>query len=125
MRMRTLLALMLVVFCSTAFAADRAGSATPASTAIIFPKKASGWTEMPGAAPCFCTDKQGLKRQLGDIICLTIGSRSFQAKCVMSQNVPFWRDQEEGCPAATLPNMFRFAAMTPLPPSAARLALLD
>lgn len=80
---------------------------------------------MPGAAPCFCTDKQGLKRQLGDIICLTIGSRSFRAKCVMSQNVPFWRDQEEGCPAAALPTPATFATMTPLPSRAVRFALLD
>ena len=46
---------------------------------------------------CYCTDTQGARRELGEVICLTVGGRSFMAKCVMAQNVPFWRDQEEGC----------------------------
>ncbi|MEL6505239.1 MAG: hypothetical protein AAFO61_06070 [Pseudomonadota bacterium] len=46
---------------------------------------------------CFCTDKQGQRRELGDIVCLTVGGRSFRAKCVMAQNVPFWRDLSEAC----------------------------
>lgn len=46
---------------------------------------------------CFCTDTYGKRHELGDIICLTVGGRSFMAKCVMAQNVPFWRDQSHGC----------------------------
>lgn len=34
----------------------------------------------------------------------------------MSQNSPFWRDQGEGCPAATL-RPPTYANMTPLPAS--------
>ncbi len=52
---------------------------------------------------CFCTDKQGKRRELGEIACLSIGSRSFMAKCVMAQNVPFWRDLNEGCLSSHLP----------------------
>ena len=46
---------------------------------------------------CYCTDTQGARRELGDIICLTVGQRSFEAKCVMAGNVPFWRDLKRGC----------------------------
>ena len=46
---------------------------------------------------CYCTDSQGARRELGDIICLTVGQRSFEAKCVMAGNVPFWRDLKRGC----------------------------
>lgn len=46
---------------------------------------------------CFCTDTQGKRWELGDVICLTVDRRSYLAKCEMAQNVPFWRDQNEGC----------------------------
>ncbi|MEM8749075.1 MAG: hypothetical protein AAGF28_02155 [Pseudomonadota bacterium] len=46
---------------------------------------------------CFCTDRQGKRRELGDIICLTVDGRSYQAKCIMAQNNPFWRDLNKGC----------------------------
>ncbi len=46
---------------------------------------------------CFCTDSAGDRKDLGDVICITIGERSFQAKCVMAQNNPFWRDLGQGC----------------------------
>ena len=51
---------------------------------------------------CFCTDSFGQRRELGDIICLTVGQRSYMAKCVMAQNVPFWRDQNMGCLSSKL-----------------------
>jgi len=51
---------------------------------------------------CFCTDSAGDRKDLGDIICITIGSRSFMAKCVMAQNNPFWRDLGEGCLSSKL-----------------------
>jgi hypothetical protein len=46
---------------------------------------------------CFCTGTQGERWELGDVICLTVNGRSYLAKCVMAQNVPFWRDQNQGC----------------------------
>ena len=46
---------------------------------------------------CYCTDRYGKRHELGDIICLTVGGRSYMAKCVMAQNNPFWRDQKRGC----------------------------
>ncbi|MEM9734116.1 MAG: hypothetical protein AAF903_11630 [Pseudomonadota bacterium] len=65
-------------------------STSTASSAQTLAKKKSG-------PECFCTDKQGQRRELGDIVCLTVGGRSFRAKCVMAQNVPFWRDLSEAC----------------------------
>lgn len=52
---------------------------------------------------CYCTDKYGKRHQMGDIICLTVGGRSYEAKCVMAQNNPFWRDQKRGCSIGSLP----------------------
>lgn len=48
---------------------------------------------------CFCTDSQGERIELGKTVCLTIGSRSFTARCVMATNNPFWRQVSEGCPS--------------------------
>ena len=59
---------------------------------------------------CFCTDRYGKRHEIGDIICLTVDSRSYEAKCVMVQNNPFWRDLERGCLSSSLPEK-----MTPKP----------
>ena len=52
---------------------------------------------------CYCTDREGRRRELGEIICLTVGGRSYEAKCVMAQNVPFWRDLNRGCLSSRAP----------------------
>ena len=41
---------------------------------------------------CYCTDTQGLRVELGEIICLRVDGRAFMAQCDMSLNVPIWRD---------------------------------
>ena len=63
----------------------------------LLAKSQTKWPE------CFCTDTYGKRRELGDIICLTVGGRSYEAKCVMAQNNPFWRDLERGCLSSSLP----------------------
>ena len=64
----------------------------------------SKFMKRPKAAKpeCFCTDSAGDRKDIGDIICITIGERSFRAKCVMAQNNPFWRDLEQGCLSSEL-----------------------
>ncbi|MEP1208951.1 MAG: hypothetical protein ABJM29_13605 [Rhizobiaceae bacterium] len=52
---------------------------------------------------CYCTDRYGKRHELGDIICLTVDNRSYEAKCVMAQNNPFWRDLNRGCLSSSLP----------------------
>jgi len=52
---------------------------------------------------CYCTDRYGKRHEIGDIICLTVDNRSYEAKCVMAQNNPFWRDLNRGCLSSSLP----------------------
>jgi hypothetical protein len=53
---------------------------------------------------CYCTDRYGKRHEIGDIICLTVDNRSYEAKCVMAQNNPFWRDLNRGCLSSSLPS---------------------
>ena len=72
--------------------------------ASVFTDATDGFAQSKTKWPeCFCTDKQGQRRELGDVICLTVGGRSFRAKCVMAQNNPFWRDLNEGCLSSQAP----------------------
>ena len=47
---------------------------------------------------CYCTDSLGQRVEMGQMACLTIGSRRVLARCGMSVNNPAWREQSEGCP---------------------------
>ncbi len=47
---------------------------------------------------CYCTDSKGRRVEMGERACLTIGDRSFVARCGMSLNNPAWRTEQEGCP---------------------------
>ncbi len=51
---------------------------------------------------CFCTDTQGLRVELGEVTCLTVGGRAFMAQCDMSLNVPTWREIGQGCLSSAL-----------------------
>lgn len=51
---------------------------------------------------CFCTDKTGSRVELGQSICLDVNGRRFTARCEMSQNVPMWREQKDGCVSSGL-----------------------
>lgn len=46
---------------------------------------------------CYCTDKTGARVELGEVICLRVDGRDFQARCEMSLNNPMWRDTGQGC----------------------------
>ncbi len=52
---------------------------------------------------CYCTDTQGARVELGEIICLFVDGRAFMAQCDMSLNVPIWRDIGQGCLSSGLP----------------------
>ena len=51
---------------------------------------------------CYCTDTQGARIELGEVICLSVGGRMFTAQCQMSLNVPMWRELSEGCASSGL-----------------------
>ncbi|MEE9315476.1 MAG: hypothetical protein V3V02_12590 [Rhizobiaceae bacterium] len=65
---------------------------------------------------CFCTDRYGKRHDIGDIICLSVDDRSYEAKCVMAQNNPFWRDLNRGCLNSSIPKK-----QTPFPTELAAL----
>ena len=60
---------------------------------------------------CYCTDKGGERRELGDVVCLQVDGRMFTAQCQMSLNVPMWRELQNGCLSSQAP------AFTPVPAS--------
>ena len=64
---------------------------------------ADGLLSQKKGPECYCTDRYGKRHEIGDIICLTVDGRSYEAKCVMAQNNPFWRDLDRGCLSASLP----------------------
>ena len=55
------------------------------------------------APPCACLNRDGEKVPLGQVACLTVGGRSFLARCDMSLNLLTWRKLSEGCPLTQLP----------------------
>ncbi len=46
---------------------------------------------------CYCTDKDGLRVELGTMICMKVDGRDFIARCEMSLNNPMWREISKGC----------------------------
>lgn len=51
---------------------------------------------------CYCTDRQGMRVELGQETCLYVDGRAFMALCDMSLNVPIWRDTGRGCVSSGL-----------------------
>ena len=51
---------------------------------------------------CYCTDTQGSRVELDEVICLFVNGRAFLARCEMSLNNPMWRDTGEGCVSSLL-----------------------
>ncbi|PJE33553.1 hypothetical protein PSM7751_04015 [Pseudooceanicola marinus] len=49
------------------------------------------------AIECYCTDRQGDRVELGEVICLSVDGRSYLAQCQMSLNVPMWREVGPSC----------------------------
>lgn len=54
-------------------------------------------TAKEGWPDCYCTDKTGTRIELGEVICLHVDGRSFNARCEMSLNNPMWREIGGGC----------------------------
>ena len=51
---------------------------------------------------CYCTDRGGLRIELGETICMQVDGRMFMAQCQMSLNSPMWREVQEGCLSSSL-----------------------
>ncbi len=50
----------------------------------------------------FCTDADGARHELGEVICITAGCDTWLARCDMSLNNPTWRRVQDGCPGVSL-----------------------
>ncbi|WP_198662728.1 hypothetical protein [Primorskyibacter marinus] len=46
---------------------------------------------------CACINRNGVEVPLGALACLTVGGKSFMARCSFSQNVLTWRRVQDGC----------------------------
>jgi hypothetical protein len=46
---------------------------------------------------CYCTDRNGARVEMGEMICLQVDGRMFMAQCQMSLNNPMWREISDGC----------------------------
>lgn len=46
---------------------------------------------------CACHNRDGVKVPVGQTSCLTVGNRSFTARCAWSQNLLTWRKLHDGC----------------------------
>ena len=55
----------------------------------------------------YCTDAQGERRELGEVICITASCQTWMAKCDMSLNNVMWRKLQDGCPTADLRTRIR------------------
>lgn len=51
---------------------------------------------------CYCTDRNGERIEVGELICLQVDGRMFTAQCQMSLNVPMWREVSPGCLSSAL-----------------------
>jgi hypothetical protein len=51
---------------------------------------------------CYCTDTQGARVEMGEMICLHVDGKMFMARCAMSLNVPIWRKVSDGCLSSRL-----------------------
>ena len=49
----------------------------------------------------YCTDAEGKRRELGEVICITASCQTWLAKCDMSLNNVMWREIQQGCPAVS------------------------
>lgn len=73
-----------------------------ASLVLALPASADVTGKDGRVVECYCTDTQGARVELGEMICLRVNGRAFMAQCQMSLNVPMWREISEGCLSSSL-----------------------
>ncbi len=55
----------------------------------------------------FCTDADGERREIGEVICITASCLTWLARCDMSLNNPMWRKIQDGCPGVSFFELFQ------------------
>lgn len=70
------------------------------ASAGSMPSRTPGtYTPMEGVE-YYCTDADGARVELGQVICIRASCLTWLARCDMSLNIPMWRKVQDGCPAA-------------------------
>ena len=67
-----------------------------------FADQKSGSTVLTQTRDCFCNTADGRQVAFGSVVCLTVGGRSFLARCDMVLNNTAWRDTGQICPMSSL-----------------------
>ncbi len=66
----------------------------------------------------FCTDSEGQRVDVGDVICITASCQTWMARCEMaaSNRMAIWRKTQDGCPGAALDGsvLDRLEALQPI-----------
>lgn len=83
------------LFPACALAQDAAPTA-PKSFADLYPP-------LPGVE-YFCTDSEGARVEIGQVICITASCITWMARCEMtsSNRMAIWRKMQDGCPGVLL-----------------------
>ena len=68
--------------------------------------EAGEFVPIPGVE-YYCTDSIGVRREIGEVICVAASCQTWMARCEMSLNNPMWRKVQDGCPAAGLLERFQ------------------
>ncbi len=52
----------------------------------------------------FCTDRDGERVELGQVVCITASCMTWMARCEMAgnNNLAMWRKLQDGCPGVSL-----------------------
>jgi len=81
--------------------AQQAGHQAPMTTAELYP-------QMPGVE-YYCTNSDGFRVELGNVICITASCVTWMARCEMSanNNLAMWRKVQDGCPAVSVIDRIR------------------
>lgn len=53
-------------------------------------------------APCTCRNRDGTRYELGQMVCIDVGSGAYLARCERNLNVTTWQKLQDGCPQAKL-----------------------
>jgi hypothetical protein len=59
--------------------------------------------EGPRQIDCYCRDGGGGRVEMGEVSCLFVDGRAFQARCEMVLNNLAWRETGDGCTLSALP----------------------
>lgn len=61
----------------------------------------------------YCRDGDGVRQELGTVVCITASCNTWMAKCEKFENVTIWRRIQDGCPGVDGSILNRLRALSP------------